>query len=229
MQNIILLHGALGSKQDMLPLSEELSFHGLNVFTVSFSGHGHCPFKETFGIAQFTLELENFILEHNLKNTSIFGYSMGGYIALNLSLKRTDLIKNIITLGTKFNWNEHAVEKETKILNPNLMQEKIPSYVDMLKTNHGSDWKELVEKTAQMMKDIGNKNYLNSQTLKNIKHEVLIGLGDKDQMVGFDETIMVYHALPKGAMFVLPNTKHSLETIDFNFLSTIILNFITKP
>lgn len=229
MQNIILLHGALGSKEDLLTLSKELNMRGINVFSFSFSGHGRCPFNEKFGIETFTLELENFILEHNLKNTSIFGYSMGGYIALNLSLKRTDLIKNIITLGTKFNWNEHAVEKETRILNPNLMQEKIPSYVDMLKTKHGSDWKELVEKTAQMMKDIGNKNYLNSQTLKNIKHKVLIGLGDKDQMVGFDETIMVYQALPKGAMFVLPNTKHSLETIDSNFLCTIILNFITKP
>jgi len=90
------------------------------------------------------------------------GYSMGGYVALYLALMQNNLIHNIVTLGTKFNWSKEAVDKETKLLNPEIMLEKIPAYAKTLETKHGSHWKELVIKTAGMMNDIGNNNFLNS-------------------------------------------------------------------
>ena len=50
MKNIILLHGAIGAKDQLEPLAAELKQQGYNVFTLSFSGHGQTPFQVNFGI-----------------------------------------------------------------------------------------------------------------------------------------------------------------------------------
>jgi pimeloyl-ACP methyl ester carboxylesterase len=226
MQNIILLHGALGSAEDLIPLAKILEKRNLLVHSFSFSGHGKTTFKSTFHVEQFTQELEEFIFEKGLNNASIFGYSMGGYVALNLALQHPNLVGKIVTLGTKFNWSIDAIERETKLLNPDQMLTKVPNFAKMLALKHGSNWRELVLKTAQMMEDIGNKQHLTIQTLKNIPHKVLIGLADKDQMVSLEESASVFKSLSNASMYMLPNTKHPIETVDCNFLGTIILNFI---
>ena len=65
MKNIILLHGAIGAKDQLEPLAIELKQNGYTVYTLSFSGHGQTPFQTHFGIEQFALELEQFIKENN--------------------------------------------------------------------------------------------------------------------------------------------------------------------
>jgi len=82
MQNLILLHGALGSPDDLLPLTHALKRTNLDVYTLSFSGHGKLPFHAAFGIEQFAKELETFILKNNLSSSCVFGYSMGGFVAM---------------------------------------------------------------------------------------------------------------------------------------------------
>ena len=94
MQTLILTHGALGSKADLDKLAEVLQKENYNVFTFSFSGHGTIEFENNFGIEQFSGELENFILKNDLVQPSVIGYSMGGYVALNLARRSPEeLIK----------------------------------------------------------------------------------------------------------------------------------------
>lgn len=132
MANIILLHGALGSSGDLNALSKVLIRRGLSVSSFSFSGHGKTSLGPAYGIEQFALELEHHILENSLKNSSVFGYSMGGFVALYLASKQKKIIKSIVTLGTKFNWSKDAVERELKMLNPELILAKVPSFAKTL-------------------------------------------------------------------------------------------------
>lgn len=81
MQKIILLHGAIGCSEQLMPLSKSLTDTGFETFTFNFSGHGKSNFKSNFSIEQFSDELHNFITENNLIKPNIFGYSMGGYVA----------------------------------------------------------------------------------------------------------------------------------------------------
>jgi esterase/lipase len=53
MNSILLLHGALGSAEQLVPLKTALEQSGRNVFSLNFSGHGGAPFMNEFGIAQF--------------------------------------------------------------------------------------------------------------------------------------------------------------------------------
>jgi pimeloyl-ACP methyl ester carboxylesterase len=226
MQNIILLHGALGSAADLEPLGAALKKCGCTIHTFSFSGHGGTAFGNSFGIAQFAAELENFIQTKGLNDPTIFGYSMGGFVALYLASTQPGLIKNIITLGTKFNWSAETVAKETGLLDPGVMLQKIPAYAASLETKHGADWKETVTKTAALMKEIGDKQFLDPEILKTINTPVLIGIGDKDKMVTLDETLTVFKTLPDASMYMLPNSKHPIETANVNLLSAMILESI---
>lgn len=222
MKNIILLHGAIGAKDQLELLAVELKQQGYNVYALNFSGHGQTPFQTHFGIEQFALELEQFITINNLQQPTVFGYSMGGYVALYLAKQQPTLLGNIITLGTKFEWSPEISAKETKMLDSKTIIEKVPKFAEALQKRHGNDWELLLQKTAEMMLNLGNKNALLLNDFASIENKVLIGLADKDNMVTLEETVAVYKQLKNGAMYMLPNTKHPIETVNCILLSGII-------
>jgi len=225
MQNIILLHGAIGAKDQLEPLAIELKQQGYNVFTLSFSGHGQTPFATNFGIEQFALELDQFINEKNLDKPTVFGYSMGGYVALYLAHQQPTLLGNIITLGTKFEWSTEIAKKEVKMLDSKTIVEKVPKFAEALQKRHGQDWELLLQKTAKIMLSLGNKNALSLNDFTAIENKVLIGLADKDNMVSLEETTAVYKQLKNGDMYMLPNTKHPIETVDSKLLAELVTKF----
>lgn len=226
MQTIILTHGALGSKADLEELSNVLVKENYKVLSFSFSGHGNTDFETNFNIEQFTLELQQFILKNELVHPSVIGYSMGGYVALNLARRSPVSINKIITLGTKFNWSSEVVEKEVKMLDAEVMLTKVPAFAKSLEFKHGEKWKALLLRTAELMRDISVNNYLNSESLKTIQNKILVGLGDKDQMVTLEETVNVYKTLPNANLFMLPNTKHPIEQLNTALFVEICKDFL---
>ncbi len=224
MQPIILLHGAIGASDQLLPLENELNDF-FTVFKFSFSGHARMPFKNNFGIVQFASELEQFISDKNLHKPIIFGYSMGGYVALYLASQNKDILGKIITLGTKFNWTKEIAEKEILQLNPKVISDKVPKFADVLKKRHGETWEKLLGETADMMINLGNNNLLSDNLLHEIENEVLIGLADKDSMVSLEETVHVYKKLKRAQMYVLPGSKHPIESVNLPVLKQVLLTF----
>ena len=224
MKSIILLHGAIGANDQLEPLSKELTQQGFQVFDFNFSGHGKMPFQNNFGIEQFAVELQQFIATQRLEKPNVFGYSMGGYVALYLAHKQPTLLGNIITLGTKFEWTPEVAQREMKMLDAKTVIEKAPKFAEALKTRHGNDWAVLLQKTATMMQDLGNTNALTLEAISRIENYVTVGLADKDTMVSLTETTAVYKQLKNGSMYMLPNTKHPIETVDVGLLTRIILS-----
>ena len=225
MKTIILLHGAIGANDQLEPLVKELTQKDFQVFSFNFSGHGKKSFQNNFGIEQFADELEQFIATHHLEKPNVFGYSMGGYVALYLAHKQPTLLGNIITLGTKFEWTPEIAQKETKMLDAKTILEKVPKFAEDLKTRHGNEWELLLSKTAEMMLSLGTNNVLALNDYTTIENKILIGLADKDTMVSLAETTAVYKQLKNGAMYMLPNTKHPIETVNVGLLGKIIGEF----
>ncbi len=226
MKNIILLHGALGAKDQLEPLSEALSQLNYKVYSFSFSGHGKTPFQNEFGIVQFSKELQKFISENKLQKPSVFAYSMGGYVALYLASQKNNLLGGIVTLGTKFNWSKEIAQRETKQLDPSIILEKVPKFAETLKQRHGDDWELVLERTADMMVSLGNNNILNSDLFSKIDNKVLVGLADKDSMVTAEETNNVIEQLNNSERYTLHDTKHPIETVSTSVLAGIIDHFL---
>ncbi len=215
MKNLLVLHGALGSAHQFEYLKE--SFGGeVKVDVLNFSGHGGKTFSnKRFCVEEFANEVAHYITENNLKKVYIFGYSMGGYVALVLAKQYPTLISGIISLATKFLWDEEAAIKENKMLDPAVMEEKVPEYVKMLKTIHGEQqWKELLSKTGTLMTDLAREQTINTQNIADITCKVWVGLGDKDKMVSLSETISIQKALKNSALYILPDTKHPFDMVN---------------
>lgn len=213
-RQLILLHGALGASSQLNPLSERLITENCQVFTFNFSGHGKEGFREKFGIAQFSAELKEFILTNNLSSPDIFGYSMGGYVAIYTAAKNPGLIGRITTLGTKFKWDKETAAKEIKNLDPVLIEQKVPKFAIRLKEMHGENWVQLLNRTAEMMIRMGEKSPLLDKDLSSIQNKVSIGLADQDKMVSVEETDHVATLIKESSRFTLLNATHPIETAD---------------
>lgn len=225
-QNILLLHGALGSKRQVEKLEKLLS-DKFNVYCLNFEGHGGKPCETDFSIDLFTQNTFDFINKNEIKKIHIFGYSMGGYVGLNLALKYPKLVDSIVTLGTKFNWSKEAAEKEVKMLNPTIIEQKVPHFAAQLKTIHApNDWKIVMQKTASMMLRIANHERLTMEDLKQINHRVLIGIGEKDKMVSVEESENAANVLPNGELKVIDGFYHPIERNDYEVLAEVIIRHI---
>ncbi len=116
MLHLILLHGAIGAKDQLAKLADELQ-GDFNIHSINFSGHGGSPFPpENFSIDLFADEILEYMQEHHLMQAALFGYSMGGYAAMLLAKKFPRKIQAVVTLATKFNWDESIAAKEISIL-----------------------------------------------------------------------------------------------------------------
>jgi len=225
MRNLVLLHGALGHSDVFNMYVDELSEY-FNIHTPLFSGHGNKELPtDGITIEKYTKELSEFIEQKNLNDVCIFGHSMGGYVALCYALENPGKLNSVMTLGTKFDWTEEQALKESKMLNPDVIAEKIPKYADILEFQHGPKWKKLLPAIAEMMISLGKNPPLHDDVLKNIEIPVQIMVGDQDHMVTIEESTAAYRKLTKGKLAVLPGTKHPVEKIRPDLLLHMIKDF----
>lgn len=225
-RNLILLHAALGSQVQLLPLKSHLedTFH---VHAFDFRGHGQAEDADEFCMNLFVDQLHDFIEARALEETSIFGYSMGGYVALKYALRAPKKVSHIITLGTKFGWTPESAENETKQLNPEKIREKVPAFAARLQELHGENWENVVSKTAEMMLRMGaGKTLLTREDWNNISTNSLLLLGGKDAMVTVAETEHVKSQLRNAAFGLLEDAKHPIESVDLPLLKQFLIDFI---
>ena len=228
MHHLLLLHGAIGAKDQLQALSDELKNKYI-VHTLNFKGHGSEPIPDKLSIETFAEDVLNYLSLHNIHSINIFGYSMGGYVALYLAKHHPQKINRIFTFATKFLWTPEIASREIAMLDANKISNKFPAFAQQLEKRHyPNDWKLLLEKTSDMMIDLGNNNLLHLHDYKTINHSILIGIGDKDRMVPLEETIEVYKNLPNANFIVFPKTHHLIEKINLERLTREIELFFNN-
>lgn len=227
METILFLHGAIGAAAQLQPLADRFR-DSYTVHALDFSGHGGkaCT-GNTFSISLFAHEVLGFMNLNGLEKVSIFGYSMGGYVGMYLALHHPDRIGKVVTLATKYQWDEAIAARETQMLNPEKIEQKLPAFAATLKERHApNDWKEVLKRTADMMLSMGADNPLKSSDYAAITTPTLILLGDRDKMVSLDETVAVFKSLPNAQLGILPGTAHPIEQVNLHTLQSIVKEFL---
>lgn len=226
MQNILLLHGAIGSEEQVFPLRDCLSASPYRIHSFNFSGHGKKAITNPLSMELFAEETLAFIKKQELNNLYVFGYSMGGYVAMYLASQHPELISKIVTLGTKYQWSPAIAAKEIKMLQPAIIEEKIPAFAATLANRHGEDkWKLLLNATAGLLLQLGDKPLLEKTVLQQVTAKALLLIGDKDNMVSQEETEATAQQLRNGLVQVLSNTPHPIEQVDPMMLAENLLSF----
>lgn len=223
MKQLLLLHGALGAESQFSELKKALS-ESYEVHSFNFEGHGGRDSNQAFSMALFVQNVLDYCREKQIVSCSIFGYSMGGYAALKLAADYPGLVSELVTLGTKMDWSPEIAEKEVIMLNPEKIEAKIPHFAASLAALHAPlDWKEVMNKTAQMMLNLGNKPLLNPDVLSKIQIPVSLLLGSLDNMVTPQETQHVQQLLPQANFHQIEGWQHPIDRIDSKELAEILL------
>ncbi len=222
--SILFLHGALGTSADLSPLMELLEAKGFKTLSFDFSGHGtKTAWPNEFRIDLFARDLDEYLKKQELKDVVIFGYSMGGYVALYHKCNfENSPVSNIITYGTKFNWTSQAVAKELPMLNPEHLQDKFPQFAEALATKHGDRWKQLLRSTAHMMQNLERLDGLTKEDMSEVDIPVVLVLGDQDRMVTSEETHLAASWLHGAQIKTVSHSKHELERSNLKEISEII-------
>jgi pimeloyl-ACP methyl ester carboxylesterase len=224
---ILLLHGAIGSSKQMLPLKElfEKKFESVHVF--DFPGHGGKAFpEESFSIPFFSKSVLDWMDENQFQKVNIFGYSMGGYVALDMARHFPDRVGKIFTLGTKLAWDYFIAQDMVKMIDTEKITQRAPVLAEALKNMHApNDWKEVLHRTTAMFLDLGNTPQLNEQDFIAIQNEVILGMGDNDRMVTYEETKEAADKLPHSEFLVIPDTAHAIEQSNLETISEIATGF----
>lgn len=171
-------------------------------------------------------DIARYVQQMESETCHIFGYSMGGYAAVAYAKSRPTKLGKIMTLGTKWDWNPTSSAREVAMLDPDVMVEKIPSYVLKLQALFGEDnWADVVRNTAALMHDLGHGGALSSQDFGTINNDVLILRGSEDKMVSAESSQEVASWLKNGTYQEIDGAPHPLEKVDVDVLVREIVGF----
>ena len=222
-EKILLLHGALGSKEQFSSIKKILE-GAFDVYDLNFEGHGGVASSRAFSIELFTNNVIDFLNKESIDRIHIFGYSMGGYVGLNIALIIPQKILKIVTLGTKFNWDIESTRREMKMLDTEAIEKKVPHFADKLREVHfPQDWKVIVHKTASMMEGLSQGFNLSDEKLMMVHQEVVIGIGSLDKMVNYEESKRVSELFANGKLRLLEGVEHAIDKTDPEKIASFVL------
>jgi pimeloyl-ACP methyl ester carboxylesterase len=212
---ILLLHGALGDASQMQPIA--ISLNPESFILPDLPGHGTLA-GEAFSMDDLVQALHAELLKTGWHKPAVFGYSMGGYIALLHEVRYPGHFSSIVTLGTKLAWSPAFAEQEQRVLQADFLLNKAPELVEMLKQRHGAHWEEVLAHTAHMMATLGQDPPITGELLQQVEIPVVLGLGERDKMVSAEETKWAADHLRLGRMEILPGVRHPIEQVSLDIL-----------
>ena len=83
---LVILHGLFGTLDNWMTAGKYLATQGFQVFLVDQRNHGKSPHDDAFDYEVMSIDLYKFLIEHNLKNATLIGHSMGGKCIMNFIL-----------------------------------------------------------------------------------------------------------------------------------------------
>ena len=214
----LLLHGGLSSTESwdwsILPALKHR-----RVFAYDRSAHGRTASREGYYHFDFqTDEAIAFIEEVINEPVHLIGWSDGGIIALMVALKRPDLVRSIISIGTNFHYDAVSHFDEDPVIE--------------LTEEDRSRWQERSPEPAHMQEVIIRKAYsvwrkepnMTTAQLNSISCPVLVLCGD-DEPFSNHHSVDLFEALPNAQMAIVPGSSHAVVKEKPETVQSIIRTF----
>jgi len=94
---LVVLHGLLGSHQNLLPACRAFAKH-FQVFALDQRNHGHSPHHDVMHYEAMANDVTRFMDKHNLATAHVLGHSMGGKTAMQLALHHPDRVAKLVVV-----------------------------------------------------------------------------------------------------------------------------------
>jgi pimeloyl-ACP methyl ester carboxylesterase len=236
---LVLLHGAFGTIESCFAqLLPELA-RRFEVFAVELQGHGHTrDIARPLSYEAMADDTAAFLDALGIERAHLVGYSMGGAVAFQLALDHPELVEHLVfACGAAFDssgWQPELVAG-LKSFDPRSL-DGTPWHEAYRRVAPDPDaWTDLVVKVNVL--DRAGEPSWPRQRLAGLRVPTLLIIGDADVVVP-EHTVEMFRllgggvvgdlgVLPSAQLAILPGTSHVglLERIDW--LSSMILAFLT--
>ncbi len=242
-QPLVLLHGGLGligMYEQILPTLTA----NRQVIGVELQGHGHtADIDRPFSFEQMADDVAALVKHLGLSKTDIFGYSLGGAVALQTVIRHPDVIRKAIIVSAPFKRDGWYPEVRAGMESMNADAAKAmigsPMHQEFVKVADKPDegWTTLVTKMGQLF----SHDYDWSKGVAAIKSPTMIVVGDADS-IRPEHVVEFFELLGGGKkdagwngsgmsnarLAILPGTTH--YNIFFSpLLATVVTSFLDAP
>ena len=220
---ILCLHGALGTAAQFDPIRPFLP-ESLPLIAPTLPGHGKSALDQPYSLPNFAAAVLDILDREEITQTDIFGYSMGGYLALWLAWKHPDRVRRIVTLNTKLDWTPASAARMSNMFDPEKIVSKVPQLAESLAQTH-DDWRKVAQYSADFVQSLGAGHGLPQEAFLQINCPVLVLRGELDTTVSTEESQQAAAWLPHGQYEEIIGGKHALEQLDLTLLMALVLKF----
>lgn len=214
---LVLLHGALMTIENFGEVLPSLA-ESRQVIAVEQQAHGRtADVDRPFSYAQMADDTAALLRELGIEQADIFGYSMGGGIALELAMRHPDLVRKLVVAAAAYSNDgiypevlEGIEDLKPEDLAGSPWQE---AYVEV--APNPEDWPALLGKVQQMDKEFEGWS---PEAISSIEAPALVVVGDAD-IVRPEHAVAMLRllgggvpgdlgGLPRSQLAVLPGTTH---------------------
>ena len=188
---LLLLHGALGSTaRETSGLLRALGGRR-PLLALDFAGHGR---SDGFEAEAFSIDLfaENALAVldfFGVERADVFGFSMGGYVALALARRHPERVRRLAVHATSVFWDGALVAA---------MEGRIGGA--------GGRMGRFIQTLPE--------GPLGETDLARIPHPTLVSALDRDDLFPLDHALRLYRTLPDVRLAVFPGDRHALQALD---------------
>lgn len=234
---VLLLPGALSGINTAFGKLIPLLATERQVIAVEFRGYGHTADipERPLSYEQLVDDVIELLCVLDISQTDIFGYSTGAGVALQVAIRRPDVIRKLILASVSY--KSSGRHPELKMLfNPEFMREALkgsPYEAEYLNTApRPEDWPKQLAKVRTFEQKVQDWS---EDEIRKVKAPALIIAGDAD-IVQPEHVLALYKlfgggslgelSMPTSQLAILPGTMHTALTQKTDLLMAMIPSFL---
>jgi pimeloyl-ACP methyl ester carboxylesterase len=221
---LVLLHGAFGSATVYPTLARDRQ-----VIAVELQGHGHTEdIDRPLSFEQMADDTAALLRHLKIEQADVFGYSMGGTVALALAIRHPSLVGKLAVNGSNCGKIQDTYEpeafKQFKSMPADFAPPVLKGPYDKVAPDP-KKWPVLVAKVKKMGLEF--KGFAR-EDLRSIKAPVLITQGDHD-LVRVEHAVEMFRLIPNAKLAVFPDGDHFMIWTNPDKLLSTISAFLNAP
>lgn len=221
--SLLVLHGAAGCTLDeTAPLMRRLesAFH---LVGVDLSGHGASAFPtgRDLSLDLFVEDARMALDALDLASVHVFGFSLGGGVALQLAHRHPALVDRLALLQTNVRWTQAQVSRMKERLDPEGIRERAPAQADRIQTRHEQPAR-LLRQLRAFIETLPDTSEVLSGILPDLSAPTLVGAVDQDPLFGPDTPRALQRGLPNARLAILPGEHHNLAEASLSLVVPLL-------
>jgi pimeloyl-ACP methyl ester carboxylesterase len=219
---VLLLHGGISDSELLLDSLEPALGARFRMLAFDRRGHGRTADTEAaFHYDGMATESVAATLKLIGGPAHLIGWSDGGNVALLVALRRPDLVRSLVLIGSNYHFDGNVPTQSGVSGPPKSLQDR---YAERSPDGRGH-FAAVYEKSRAMW---AAEPTLTRDDLRKISVPTLVIVGDDDLMT-LAHTASLYESLPMGQLAVVPGTSHAILLEKPDLVGRLIGDFLSAP